>query len=97
MDLVELRRIAEAATKGNWKWEDWDRNDSEPENPDNRRWLVNDIPKYPGDGYYGDLTTVVLTVDDIVEREEDQLFIETFDPKTVLALIDMVEDWMGIV
>lgn len=73
--LSELRRIAQAATPGTWYAAPC---------PDNPRWWTVAIPRpkkrTPNSKLYV-----------YFDREADARHVSTFDPRTVLALLDEIE------
>lgn len=79
IDLSKLRKIAEAATPGPWEAERffWKRAVA-----DNRYWLGIDGK--------GEVSGYIALIDDD-SATEDAAHIATFDPPTVIALIDELE------
>lgn len=90
-ELIELRRIAEAATRGPWAWsagtDGW--GDCGPNLETVERGQLYD------DGSQGAAETIVGSwghdANGITVEDADAQHIATFDPPTVLALIDRLE------
>lgn len=93
LDLEPIKARLEAATPGNWSWEDWD--SDRGHETDEQRHLVNDIL---GDrGIVGDLPAVILVADDPWiwwDNPEDAKLI-AHAPTDLAALIAEVERLRG--
>lgn len=77
-DLTELRKVAKSATQDFW-WHDLV--GAPGQRPEDKEWVVDSNP-----------TFICSTQVGTKRGEQDALHIATFDPPTVLALIDRVEE-----